>query len=164
MLARYQYLQEENSDLQKSLNAARLTSNSDECEHYKTAYNQCITMVKQAPFILVLVDGDGMIFQNHLLRLGEHGGKQAADMLKKSVSSWSKSLELSEGVQIAVRIYANARGLADTCRKAGIVSSPEVVEDFFRGFTQGDDLFNFIDVGSGKDRADNKMKGENSHE
>lgn len=101
-----------------------------------------------------------MVFQNYLLRLGELGGKQAADVLRKSISIWYRStLELSENVQIAVRIYANVKGLAEVCRRANIVSSPEIIEDFFRGFTQGDDLFNFIDVGPGKDRADTKMKG-----
>ncbi|CAK4030169.1 Hypothetical predicted protein [Lecanosticta acicola] len=161
LLNRYQYVQEERDELQKELSQARLASASTaELDHYKTAYSQCISMVKQAPFVLVLVDGDGMIFQNYLLRLGEYGGRQAADILKKRVSSWSRTANIPEASQIAVRIYANSKGLAQTCTKAGIVNSPEVVEDFFRGFTQGGDLFNFIDVGSGKDRADTKMKAD----
>lgn len=49
LLARYQYLQEEYSDLEKALSAARLTADStDELDHYKTAYNQCISMVVSA--------------------------------------------------------------------------------------------------------------------
>lgn len=49
------------------------------------------------------------------------------------------------------------RGLADTCTRAGIVSSPIIIEDFVRGFTRSDPYFDFIDVGYGKDRADVKV-------
>jgi hypothetical protein len=57
------------------------------------------------------------------------------------------------------RMYANLRGLADTCHKAGIVPSVAHVEEFSRGFTRGKGLFDFIDVGPGKDRVCEKMSG-----
>jgi hypothetical protein len=56
-----------------------------------------------------------------------------------------------------VRIYANLKGLAETCARAGIVDSSTKVEDFARGFTCGRPLFDFTDVGAGKDRADGKI-------
>ena len=51
------------------------------------------------------------------------------------------------------------KGLADTCYKAGIVDSPSKIEEFARGFTRSKHLFDFTDVGSGKDRADGKLAG-----
>lgn len=51
------------------------------------------------------------------------------------------------------------KGLADTCVKAGIVEKQSTIEDFARGFTRSKHLFDFIDVGSGKDRADDKVSG-----
>lgn len=111
------------------------------------------------PFVLVLIDGDGMIFDNYLLRLGEEGGRQAANLLNKAVTEWMRAHvnAYPAHCQIVTRIYANVKGLAETCTRAGIVSSPTIIEDFVRGFTRSNDLFDFIDVGYGKDRADVKV-------
>lgn len=62
-------------------------------------------------------------------------------------------------LKIVCRIYANVRGLADVCVRAGLVDSPVAFEDFTRGFTRGKTLFDFVDVGPGKDRADEKIQG-----
>lgn len=70
--------------------------------------------------------------------------------------------ELSSDCKIVARIYANTKGLAETCYKAGIVDRPLKVEEFARGFTRSKHLFDFIDVGSGKDRADEKLTGQSA--
>jgi hypothetical protein len=57
-------------------------------------------------------------------------------------------------------MYADVQGLADACHKAGVVPSIAHVEEFVKGFTRGRILFDFIDVGQGKDRADEKISGE----
>ncbi|KAL9035306.1 MAG: hypothetical protein Q9214_006644 [Letrouitia sp. 1 TL-2023] len=59
--------------------------------------------------------------------------------------------------KIVTRIYANLKGLATTFYHAGLVEKPAVVEEFARGFTGSKQLFDFVDVGSGKDRADDKI-------
>jgi hypothetical protein len=56
-------------------------------------------------------------------------------------------------VKIVARIYANV------CVRAGIADNITQVEDFVRGFTRGRTLFDFVDVGPGKDRADEKLIG-----
>lgn len=43
--------------------------------------------------------------------------------------------------------------------KTGVVEEIGQFEDFMRGFTRGKTLFDFIDVGAGKDRADEKIIG-----
>ena len=113
------------------------------------------------PHILVLIDGDRMIFNTNLLREGEAGGKQAATVLQNAVQQWAtdKVIEYPKDTKVVVRIYANLKGLADVCTKAGLVTSPNTIEDFFRGFTRGKPLFDFVDVGYGKDRADLKVSG-----
>ena len=58
------------------------------------------------------------------------------------------------------RIYANVRGLGDVLVCKGIYRDILEFEEFVRGFTQGKTLFDFIDVGAGKDRADEKIIGE----
>lgn len=62
--------------------------------------------------------------------------------------------------KVVTRIYANVKGLAEVCFKAGLVESSYHIEDFARGFTKGKTLFDMIDVSYGKDRADNKLTGK----
>ncbi len=58
------------------------------------------------------------------------------------------------------RIYANVRGLGDVLVRKGVYQDIIEFEEFVRGFTRGKTLFDFIDVGAGKDRADEKIIGE----
>jgi len=134
------------------------------------------------PFVLVLIDGDGMIvgthnllcdapfrqkssdmiqFDEQLLQKGEQGGKEAAGLLWGCVRDYvnQRDPDLPSDIRIVTRIYANLKGLADVCCKAGLVEKPSVVDDFARGFTGSKQLFDYIDVGSGKDRADDKLTG-----
>ncbi len=57
------------------------------------------------------------------------------------------------------KCYANLAGLAKAMRRDGSVDNEGDVRDFAMGFTQGKASFDFIDVGHGKERADNKLKG-----
>jgi len=61
--------------------------------------------------------------------------------------------------RIICRIYANVRGLGSVLFKTGAIEATEDFEDFMRGFTRAKTLFDFIDVGAGKDRADEKIIG-----
>ena len=103
-----------------------------------------------------------MIFKDNLLKQGEVGGRKAANALHNSVLEWATSniMECPADSKVVVRVYANLRGLAEVCTKAGIVEHPSIVHEFARGFTCGKTLFDFTDVGAGKDRADAKIAGE----
>ena len=52
------------------------------------------------------------------------------------------------------------QGLGDVLVRKGVYQDPSEFEKFVRGFTRGKTLFDFIDVGAGKDRADEKIIGE----
>ncbi|KAL6712703.1 hypothetical protein ACLMJK_000645 [Lecanora helva] len=109
-------------------------------------------------FVLVLIDGDGMIFNDHLTAQGEAGGREAAGSLWNSVSEYVQKLNnIPSDYKIVTRIYANLKGLGEACRKAGLIDRSERIEDFARGFTGSKQLFDFVDVGQGKDRADDKL-------
>ncbi|MCJ1479388.1 hypothetical protein MMC13_008073 [Lambiella insularis] len=117
------------------------------------------TRTDRDAFILVLIDGDGMIFEDKLIQRGEAGGKEAAGILWGAVKDYVQLnvLGLSSDYKIVTRVYANVKGLGDVCKRAGIIESSTIMEDFMRGFTGSKQLFDFIDVGSGKDRADDKV-------
>lgn len=61
--------------------------------------------------------------------------------------------------RIICRVYANVRGLAEVLVRTGAIEAVEDFEDFVRGFTRAKKMFDFIDVGPGKDRADEKIIG-----
>ncbi|KAL8895583.1 MAG: hypothetical protein Q9192_003548 [Flavoplaca navasiana] len=111
------------------------------------------------PFVLVLIDGDGMIFEDDLLRKGELGGKEAAAGLWNGIKDHvHNSLpNIPSDCRIMTRIYANMKGLSEVCWRAGLVEKAGLIEEFYRGFTGSKILFDFIDVGPGKDRADEKI-------
>lgn len=110
---------------------------------------------------MVLIDGDGTIFNDKLLAKGEAGGKDAAAYLWSSVSQFvhERIPDLATDYKIVTRVYANLKGLGDVCQRAGLVETPAVINDFARGFTGSKQLFDFVDVGVGKDRADDKISG-----
>ncbi|KAI9676764.1 MAG: hypothetical protein M1829_002859 [Trizodia sp. TS-e1964] len=125
----------------------------------KEEFRKNKSFMERNPFLLVLIDGDGMIFQDSLLQKAEQGGKDAAGLLYTAVHNYIQGalLDPPPDVKIVARVYANVKGLAEACFKAGIVDKPSKVEDFARGFTRSKHLFDFVDVGTGKDRADDKL-------
>ncbi|KAH9827470.1 zinc finger protein [Teratosphaeria destructans] len=138
-----------------------LATNFVETEaRYKGLLDHLQGLLNRDPFVLLLIDGDGLIFRSSYLRDGENGGRRAADALNRAVKRWTaenvvdcKTLD----VKVVVRVFANIKGLATVCTNGGIISSPDVLEQFARGFTRGNNLFDFVDVGYGKDRADSKV-------
>ncbi|KAL1646115.1 hypothetical protein SLS58_003535 [Diplodia intermedia] len=109
-------------------------------------------------FVLVLIDGDGLIFNDQLLAEGANGGQRVAGALEEGVYKYVRTQfkGMPPNVKVTARVYANAKGLADTCARAGIATKAEV-QDFMIGFTGAKFLMDFVDVGSGKDRADEKI-------
>ena len=99
----------------------------------------------------MLIDGDGMIFDDRLIQNGEAGGREAAGLLWNAVMDhFQNDASLPSDVKIVTRIYANLKGLGDVCKKSGLLSTPSTIEDFARGFTGSKQLFDFVDVGAGK--------------
>ena len=111
--------------------------------------------------MVVLLDGDGMIFNNDYLRQGERGGKEAASHLWSAMDTFIKQelSHLSSPIVIG-RVYGNVRGLGEVLQKSGIIDYASQFDDFARGFNGSKLLFDFVDVGSGKDKADDKITGE----
>jgi hypothetical protein len=128
---------------------------------------------------MVLIDGDGMIvgscvhqsqiltltvpqFTDDFLQQGEAGGRRAASQLYAAVQAYieDESKDIPINSRIVCRMYANVKGLADVLVRAGAIKDIDVFEDFARGFSRGKTLFDFVDVGPGKDRADEKIIGK----
>jgi len=103
-------------------------------------------------YVLVLIDGDGMIFKN--IEEGRAGGKKSAERLYKLVYD-------STGYIPIIRVFANVEGLSRNLKFAGLIPSGNVFRDFTVGFTDPvREHVDFIDVGEGKELADEKIKSE----
>ena len=59
-----------------------------------------------------------------------------------------------------VQIFYNMEGLSHKLKSVGIFRNPNEMAPFARAFSLNKSLFSFIDVGSGKERADHKVRGE----
>lgn len=115
------------------------------------------------PFAVVLVDGDGYVFPDDLLCQGTSGGEEAAQRLLNKASKYLERYKGAKDWKLVVRILVNLEGLARKCQQFDIVRQANTLREFATGFAQSQPLFDFVDVGYGKERADHKIKGEPSH-
>ncbi|KAK5167830.1 uncharacterized protein LTR77_007529 [Saxophila tyrrhenica] len=158
LITRYEDLLSQHKDyVKQSENASTVLQERD-----KVLESSVIRMQKilnRDPHILVLIDGDGLFFSNLLLRQGAAGGKEAAALLSDAITEWATATvdDYPADSKVVVRVYANLRVVADTCAQAGFVEHFGKVEDFARGFTCSDTLFDFVDVGNCKGGTQGKI-------
>jgi len=63
-------------------------------------------------------------------------------------------------VDILVRAFANVGGLGAALEHDGRLKDAAQLRAFATGFSSRQAFFDFVDVGSGKERADLKVRGE----
>ncbi|PHH81494.1 hypothetical protein CDD82_641 [Ophiocordyceps australis] len=105
-------------------------------------------------YVLVAIDGDGLIFRQQWIRLGLKGGRQAAKALRAMVSE--QCGPSADKVEIVVKIVADLGGLARALVREGSLESPSHLRDFAAGFSQVYATCNMVDVGPGA--ASSKVK------
>jgi hypothetical protein len=106
-----------------------------------------------------LIDGDGAIFSNDLIEEGQYGGHRAAKTLSLDIGQYLSSKYAMDQFQLWVYVFFNKRGLLETFSKAGLGTLKARFDDFMVGFNQAAERFLMVDVGSGKEAADAKIKG-----
>lgn len=119
-------------------------------------------MLSQAanPFALAIIDGDGALFLDALYAAGKDGGAEAAQLLHDEIRNQLKTFypeDNTSGWSIYVTIVLNMQGLAATLQACGILTAGEL-NAFARAFGLAQPLFQFVDVGGGKERADHKIR------
>ncbi|KAL8684330.1 MAG: hypothetical protein Q9224_006431, partial [Gallowayella concinna] len=125
-------------------------------------------------FMLCLIDGDGYLashlslgmdsmltsskFNDNLISQGVIGGGEAATRLLDNIRRHIRHIDGAMQWKIIVRIYANLDGLLKKYTYIDFVEEKKALRQFVTGFTQSQPLFDFIDAGQGKERADHKIK------
>ncbi|KZL68743.1 ccch zinc finger protein [Colletotrichum incanum] len=117
----------------------------------------------RSPFVVALIDADAdeYIFRDDFIKKGEDGGKIAADSLLAALQSHIN--QLYGGfihMDFVVRAFANVSGLEMALKRDSRLQNCSQLRDFVTGFNNGGSLFDFVDVGPGKERADTKIRGE----
>lgn len=104
-----------------------------------------------------------MQFQEKYLSCGMQGGQSAADDFMTKVREYLVSLgpaiKDAKTIPVIVKAYANLSGLAQACMRDKKVGSVGDMRQFWCGFTRRYPLVDFVDVGAGKEEADNKLRG-----
>ncbi|RMJ19481.1 hypothetical protein CDV36_000835 [Fusarium kuroshium] len=113
---------------------------------------------EKEPYVAVLIDGDGAKFQDSFLQSPEEGATNAALAIKQHVAEYVADTDLSGDITIFARVYANVKDLAHSLRLSGIISYEDKFFKFVINFTNARAEFDFVDVGSGKENADSKIR------
>ncbi|KAJ5553143.1 hypothetical protein N7494_002521 [Penicillium frequentans] len=113
----------------------------------------------QNNFVVVLVDGDGALFRDDLLRRPREGAVEASRRLVQAVKDNIPNGSMDKNnLTIVVRIFANARDLSRVMAQEGAIGSRDDFTLFMQQFNNSCGDFDFINVGPGKENADSKMR------
>jgi hypothetical protein len=96
-------------------------------------------------------------FKGAFIRQGIEGGKKAAYALRAAILEQCGAH--AGDIEVIAKAYANLAGLCKAMRQDRSLGSESDLKDFSLGFTQAKATFDFVDVGHGKERADNKIRG-----
>lgn len=98
-------------------------------------------------------------FDESLIRQGAIGGGEAASRLLDNIRLYVQQFDGAMHWKIIIRVYANIEGLLKKYAYIGFTEEERNLRQFVAGFTQSQPLFDFVDAGQGKERADHKIKG-----
>ncbi|KAK1139739.1 hypothetical protein N8T08_011203 [Aspergillus melleus] len=116
------------------------------------------TVMDRVPFVVVLLDGDGIIFQDSFLQQGGQGGRNAATKLQTALQNYvANNFPRIASPKIITKLYVNVKGLAELCVRGGVTTEPSLIEEFVRGFNGTFPLCEMIDTGCGKNSAHDKI-------
>ncbi|RXW17175.1 hypothetical protein EST38_g8688 [Candolleomyces aberdarensis] len=94
--------------------------------------------------IVILIDGDGAVFDLNLIAKGIIGGREAG---LKLVAGVTKYLHGQQGRQLRAFVFLNKHGLTQTLRATNLEAAA-MLGDFMIGFSQASQRFMMIDVGA----------------
>ncbi|KAG8818182.1 hypothetical protein FRC17_010911 [Serendipita sp. 399] len=113
------------------------------------------------PLVVCLLDGDGCIFAEEYLKQGHDGGALAAEQLSRAVTKYLRAnVERSyPGAKIVTMVFLSKTGMESVLYRNGICR-PDEFGAFMNGFGGAHPLFSVVDVGTGKEAADHKLRGK----
>ncbi|KAL1594484.1 hypothetical protein SLS60_010244 [Paraconiothyrium brasiliense] len=99
------------------------------------------------PYVLVLVDGNGYVFNDELVKDKEEGGMRAARMLNEVVEKFLREHPQAKDSRVMVRIYADVTNLSKQLAKTKLIGlEKRSIMPFAAGFTRAMGHFDFVDA------------------
>ncbi|EME86585.1 uncharacterized protein MYCFIDRAFT_97817, partial [Pseudocercospora fijiensis CIRAD86] len=136
----------------------RLRSDYEEERESREKYKQLAKGQERNPFVLFLIDGDGVLFDDDLVSNGADGGTRAAQILNDAIRKHLRSLALDH-CKLMVRVYANLAGLSKALSKSKLAGADKrSLAPFVANFNRSNELFDFVDAGELKENADFKIR------
>ncbi|KAM7183321.1 hypothetical protein V8F33_013656 [Rhypophila sp. PSN 637] len=111
---------------------------------------EVIFMKNSNPYVVILIDGDGLLFKDNFISQGREGGEKAAHALRAAILK--ECNEHAKNTEVVATLFSSLAGLAKAMRRDGTIGHEDDLRDFTSGFTQGKAMFNVKDVGHGKER------------
>ncbi|KAK7470808.1 hypothetical protein VKT23_002226 [Stygiomarasmius scandens] len=114
---------------------------------------------KNNPLILCVINGDNTFFEHSLVSQGFSGGRIAATKLTKAIADFvfSEGTPVPNNVTFWVTLYFKKSNLTNVLVKNQFCTVDQL-EAFLTGFTQSSQRFTSIDVGSGEEGSDVKIR------
>ncbi|KAI9695382.1 MAG: hypothetical protein M1820_008677 [Bogoriella megaspora] len=146
----------------------RLLSDLEEERDRREFYKQQAKGQDRDAYVLVLIDGDGYVFDDNLVseeidgqrKCTEKGGLTAADRLDAAIQYDLRGRDLGN-CRVEALVYANVAGLSKALSRQGLAGQhSRSLANFATGFTRGRSHFDYVDAGELKEGADFKIKAK----
>jgi len=135
-----------------------LKSDYEEEKAGRERYKQLARSSERNPFVLVLIDGDGYVFDDEFFQQGADGGSHAAQHLNNVIHQSLQAKGL-ENCDIMIRVYANLVNLSKYLAKHGLAGAEKrSLSNFVANFNRSYGLTDFVDAGELKENADFKIR------
>ncbi|KAJ1325008.1 cleavage and polyadenylation specificity factor subunit 4 [Microdochium nivale] len=157
-------LQLDNADLRRQLQEAKFDL-EDATNSRRDLQQRLITLESRAdtttivedndtdrnPYVVLLLDGNGLLFKEDYVKRGHEGGVQAAIDLRNVIAAQCN--DTAGEIKVIAKVYVDTNGLGQLLSDSGAVNSTDIVRDFMLGFAQAETSFDFIDVGHHSDQV-----------
>ncbi|KAH6901937.1 hypothetical protein BKA70DRAFT_676884 [Coprinopsis sp. MPI-PUGE-AT-0042] len=105
--------------------------------------------------IVVLIDGDGALFNFELIEQGQLGGFKAAAQIMETIKWYTDADRRDE---IWIHVFLNKTGLKALFHRHGKPFAVKVLNNFVVGMNEAAKTIMVVDVGQKKEAADSKIK------
>lgn len=140
-----------------------LRSDYEEEKENREKYKRQARGQDKNPFVLFLVDGDGYVFKDLLIKNGTQGGVTAAQLLGNAIRDRLHKLGGLDHCRVVVRIYCNLALVSRALYKAGIVGSQaRALAPVTAAFSGAKGGLDFIDVDPSSGTVAGKVEGASS--
>jgi hypothetical protein len=153
--------QKKKDDYDNEVESRRLwQEKAREVDYWKGEVQRIKQELDNDPFALALIDGDGVVFQDALIKAAGEGGSEAGHLLQQEIKKYlvEQDFQGASRWPVVVQIFANLDGLTKALVAGGVIDRVSDFHAFVKAFSNNQALFSFVDVGVGKEKADHKIK------